>query len=474
MSVQDQTPRNSEINEDELEDEQRVIDSIINTAPPPLSNARIHKVPGGMVREKEDYEKYYVPKVVSIGPYHFDNQKLKSIEKIKPIFAMRLLSNEKETLRSLYKKLGEPETVQELRNSYEAKSTDKFCDKAFTKMMLLDGCFILYYILFIFGRKPETCRALLKSHQIVFVHQDLFLLENQIPFKVLREVMKLLNIDCSKITTFIYGNILASGTCKTSWLGSVLCTRSNESRQDESKRGLMNTDPDHILHLLHRSLTYKDQVPSKVSSPINNYRCTFRNVNDLVDVGIHFKPSETKSLAHIEFCKGCWWFSAAKVILPPITVDDSTKPMLLNLIAYEMWSHEAYDAGVTSYVCLLDTLIDNPEDVKVLRKAGVLENSLGSDKEVAKLFNEIGTDLVPNNLAYMEAKNMIQSHYVSWSNTLYSQLKHEYVKSPWAFLALLGAVMALLLSAVQAYFSVWSPKSDCDDLCKFVKMNHHL
>ncbi|KAL8188520.1 hypothetical protein R6Q57_029808 [Mikania cordata] len=215
----------------------------------------------------------------------------------------------------------------------------------------------------------------------------------------------------------------------------------------------MDTDPNHILHLLHRSLTDKGVSGIDLISR-NDYRCTFRNVNELVDVGIHFKPTSVE--------------------LPPITVDDSTKPMLLNLIAYEMWSHEAYDAGVTSYICLLDSLIDHPEDVKALRKAGVLENSLGSDNEVAKLFNEIGTDLVPNNLAYMEAKKMIQRHYVSWSNTLYSQLKHEYVKSPWAFLALLGALLALLLSGVQAYFSVWSPKSDCDDLCKFVKMNHHL
>ncbi|KAL8188519.1 hypothetical protein R6Q57_029807 [Mikania cordata] len=104
MSVQDQTPRNMEISDGELEDEEQVIDSIINTAPPPLSTARIHKVPG-MARETEDYEKYYAPKVVSIGPYHFGNQKLKLIEKIKPIFALRLLSNKKESLRSLYKSL---------------------------------------------------------------------------------------------------------------------------------------------------------------------------------------------------------------------------------------------------------------------------------------------------------------------------------------------------------------------------------
>ncbi|MFS7988134.1 hypothetical protein Hanom_Chr11g01031001 [Helianthus anomalus] len=57
---------------------------------------------------------------------------------------------------------------------------------------------------------------------------------------------------------------------------------------------------------------------------------TFRNVNELVDVGIHFKPSETTSLAHIEFFKGRWWFSA-NVELPRIIVDDSTKPILLKL-----------------------------------------------------------------------------------------------------------------------------------------------
>ncbi|MFS8001904.1 hypothetical protein Hanom_Chr13g01195771 [Helianthus anomalus] len=69
---------------------------------------------------------------------------------------------------------------------------------------------------------------------------------------------------------------------------------------------------------------------------------------------------------------------------------------------------------------------------------------------------------------------MIQKHYQSWSNTLISQLKHEYVKSPWAFFALLGALIALFLSSVQAYFTVWSPKGECDDLCTFLKKYHQL
>ncbi|XP_076958476.1 putative UPF0481 protein At3g02645 [Bidens hawaiensis] len=196
-----------------------------------------------------------------------------------------------------------------------------------------------------------------------------------------------------------------------------------------------------LFFVYYQSNSASDFVP-------NNYRPTFPNVRELVDAGIHFKPSDSMSVAHTNFVKGGWWFSAA-VELPPIYVN-------------EMCSHD--DAWVISYVCLLDSLIQDPEDATVLRKAGVLENSLGSDKEVAELFNKIGTDLVPNWFAYMEAKGDIQRHYESRSNALISQLK----------LFSLFGVTSLFLSAIQTYFTIWSLKSECDDLCKFLKKNHHL
>ena len=83
-------------------------------------------------------------------------------------------------------------------------------------------------------------------------------------------------------------------------------------------------------------------------------------------------------------CLGYLW-------LPPITVDDSTRPVFLNLIAYEMCLDFQNDFAITSYVSFLDSLIDEPSDVKLLRNAGILYNYLGSDDEVAQVFNEIGT-----------------------------------------------------------------------------------
>ncbi len=44
----------------------------------------------------------------------------------------------------------------------------------------------------------------------------------------------------------------------------------------------------------------------------------------------------------------------------------------------------------------MDSLIDLAEDVMVLRSKGILLNFLGSDQEVANLFNAIAKILVPN------------------------------------------------------------------------------
>ncbi|KAJ0715352.1 hypothetical protein HanPI659440_Chr13g0500121 [Helianthus annuus] len=285
-----------------------------------------------------------------------------------------------------------------------------------------------------------------------------------------------------KIKSFIYGSILASGSSKgIKFLKSIICIQKDQSWPEEESKWLKrlieaesnDQEPDHLLHLLHGRLTKTFKVPTNDTIISKNVRCNFRNVSELVDVGINFKPSNTRSSTRIEFLKGWWWFSA-NVALPPITVNDSTKHILLNLMAYEACRCSINDAWVTSYVCLLDSLIDDADDVKVLRKAWVIENALSGDKEVAKVFKEIAIDLVPNKLAYLEAKNKIQRHYESLRNTLFSQLKNEYFKNPWAFFALLGALIALFLSGVQTYFTVWSPKGTCDDLCMFLKMNHHL
>ncbi|KAI3804119.1 hypothetical protein L1987_32289 [Smallanthus sonchifolius] len=384
-----------------------------------------------ILKEHTDHEKYYVPKVVSIGPYHHGKPEFESVEGFKRLYTNKLLKGNQELIRSLYDNLAT--MVHTLRGNYD-DDVDHLSDDEFTRMMLLDGCFVLFIIKHIFSNEGFDILGL-KSHQIMFVQQDMFLLENQIPYQVLTEVMHLvseseLNVTWdSKIKQFIDDNILAEARC-------TIGTHVRSPKVPVNDPILACTN--HLLELLQTRLTKE-----KCGGPrLPNDRHTFRNVSELKEVGIHFKPSQTRSLAYIKFSK-CGIF--ANLELPPITVDDSTKPMLLNLVAYEMCSNDINASWVTSYICLLDSLIDHSEDVKVLRKAGILDNRLGSDKEVALLFNEIGKDLVPNSMAYSDARYGIQKHYDSKRNTLITQLKREYIKSPWAFVALLAGLVGKLL-----------------------------
>ena len=180
---------------------------------------------------------------------------------------------------------------------------------------------------------------------------------------------------------------------------------------------------------------------------------SFRNVQELREVGIHLKTSPSSCLGEIKFTKK-WNFYPGILQLPPITVDDSTGPKFFNLIAYEMCPDFDNDFGITSYISFLDSLIDEQKDVIDLRNAGILRNLLGSDKEVADVFNEIGTDLVPNLDIYREVRVQIEEYYTMQSMTWISQVIHTHFSSPWTVIAFLAAFFVLGLSVVQTVYSI--------------------
>ncbi|THG12393.1 hypothetical protein TEA_011111 [Camellia sinensis var. sinensis] len=192
----------------------------------------------------------------------------------------------------------------------------------------------------------------------------------------------------------------------------------------------------------------------------------------LLDV-LHKRLKNKKSscLTDINFSSFC---NFGRLELPIITVDDSTEAKFLNLIAYEMCGDTPNNLWVTSYICFLDSLIDNPNDVKELRSAHILQNCLGSDVEAATLFNKIGKDLVPHPCAYASVKKEIQSHNDNKGKAFIAQFKHRYFKSPWSFLALLGALLALVFSGIQAGYQIWPQDSECDNVCKYIKITRHI
>ncbi|KAL5564845.1 hypothetical protein UlMin_028009 [Ulmus minor] len=413
------------------------------------------------IMKKEQFRDYYRQRAMKIGHFHPYSE-----DKLKLKLAAQYIRNRGKTSNELLESIKkEIETLSTCFHNEVLKynevhdvGTDSYNRwlRYLARMLLLDGCSILQ---FIYSRVWDELKELqIDNGQASMIEQDLFLMQNQIPFRVLEILMDQLPRVGAFSRTVLQKSI-------DNFIGMNLMTPDNvlkRSYLDFSKEN----PPAHLLDILRSGLLYgfdasnmsrsRDRRSRDPSPKNNSNREYFCNIQELKAAGIKLESSGTSCLGDVAFTSfGCF---RARLKLPPLIVNDATGRKLWNLIAYEMCPENCNsDYGVTSYVSLLDSLIDNEEDVKELRSARILRNHLSSDKEVAKLFNEIGFNIASDQV-YREVKQKIQGHFDSWLATSIAQFLQEYFRSPWTFIALLGAIAVLALTVTQTYFTINPPK----------------
>ncbi|KAA3472111.1 UPF0481 protein [Gossypium australe] len=104
--------------------------------------------------------------------------------------------------------------------------------------------------------------------------------------------------------------------------------------------------------------------------------------------------------------------------------------------------------------------LPNPREYRSLvgtERRGHTIQWIGEYEEVAKLFNKLNTDLVPSPMIYSGVKGKIHNHCKNmWIN--HAAQGYSGVRSPWTFLAFVGAISAHLLGALQTYSAIHQPK----------------
>ncbi|RVW81209.1 hypothetical protein CK203_041018 [Vitis vinifera] len=407
------------------------------------------------VKGAEDY--YYAPKLISLGPYHHGKPHLKDGETLKL------------KLAEAYIQECEP-TVDEIYNTISDSIS--------------------------YGHEDFNIRY----QDISLLHQDALLLENQLPYQLLLELMKM--VDPGSANDFwtamfqeffgisdesIFQEFIGMKK-KESFLQKMknYCPRLflpiNQIIDPKSKPQSPNNESKpchHLLDLFRRNFLGDERSGSPTHPENENLEgpssseteigrrlgrasvrdvkevmASFRNVKELMDAGIRIKRSPTRHLRDISFRSNG---ITACLRIPPITIDNSTKAMFLNLIAYEMSSDVDHD--FISYLRFLDSLIDHADDVKELQSIGILQNNLGTHDEVAQFFNTVSANLESNFHAYKDVRVKIrkhlQSHYNSKLTMWMTQCLDTYFGSPWTIIAWVGAALALFLTFVQTYFSVF-------------------
>lgn len=169
---------------------------------------------------------------------------------------------------------------------------------------------------------------------------------------------------------------------------------------------------------------------------------------ELHEAGIVFKMSKTRSLKDISFHSGI-------LKLPLIVVDDATESMFLNLIAFERL-HVGAGNEVTSYIFFMDNIIDNAKDVSLLHSRDIIQNAIGSDQAVAKLFNSLSKDITLDPDSSLDLVHKLVSDYckLQW-NEWRANLIHTYFRSPWAILSVIAAIFLFALTIVQTIYSIY-------------------
>lgn len=426
----------------------------------------------------------YTPRVVSIGPLHRHDELPQRLQENKKIYVHSLWERTAKATKCDVSEIRRRcvnamlEVTPQARAFYGERFQDD--DREFAKLMLIDGCFILeiLYRSVIGDDKDNVINPLfINDLNKVTIEWDLLLLENQIPFPVLKHLFQL------TLQNIVVKNEKLS---LTKYVIGFLNTIAEQSEIRDVGGRDDETEYYHILDFLHKF--YHPRTPD---SP-GDYPHLYYSASDLERAGVNFKPSESPDFFIVEFrslfslhvagerpqtlpvtepvtpksCSRCllfgllntlqriisqfkcYLFDTHCLLLPLLRLYDDTETFLRNLIPHEQCSPNV-PQFFTSYAILMDILIDSKEDVKLLVKKGVLINYLGANEEVANLFNNLCKQIFVQKFYYTKQwQELTNYRNLYWPKHIAS-LKRTYFGNPWSRISFCAALILFALTAIQ-------------------------
>ncbi|GLJ51232.1 hypothetical protein SUGI_1089900 [Cryptomeria japonica] len=437
------------------------------------SGVTINRVPKFLLFLRKEA---YTPRVVHLGLYHhLIAQPVSHTERLKAEATERMARRLPEQEEHLHLDEAVARIVCEIRGCYEEQSEYK--DETVATIFTLDGCFILE-ILKVLGARQQRQQQREEQHHPIFnsnrvkscqfdVLSDFLMLENQIPLMVLIKLLEmeigseaeakkeLLRLLCTSI-------ILVTHPFLPNWLNRPI---------EERLKGFEDLEKyQHILGLF-QSLAVEDPRDPEETGPNepNKFRlaiqCFFLKLiirhkrtsrhhqtlvacaRDLQIAGMKFRnyygvPSHGKMA-----------FERSTLLLSTIWITDSTEVILRNLMALEVCQGFTV---ISYYAYLLNSLVESEADAALLRRAEIIQSSMGTDKEVAGMLNNLGKGINfdSSDDPFMNLKVEINQWYRS---NLLVQIREYKYKHPrlWSNMSILWGLVVLVSAVIPSLVSIW-------------------
>ena len=340
------------------------------------------------------------------------------------------------------------------------------------KLLTLDALFLVAYLLHAGSKQPEqtvttpSFCSVLKTHFFAGyetpVWFDVCLVENQIPLKLL-----------SNVISWLTG--MTEGDCKNippwsdkfwRWTIFRLATKHfvNRNRKDnrilwdkqfkECEENILKIaelsqcggtgDCEHILDIVSHNLNAQSYLYSERTTEVFK---RIPSATTLKKSGVTFKSNSSSSLGNFSFQSGC-------LEIPYIYLYDGTEQRFRNLVLYEVLKNDK-QSTMRSYTLLMGNLIGTEEDERILVDAGVIGNGL--DRSNAhNMWKEIHRNVEPPRItkALSETLDSINDFARSRRNSYWVEFKERHCSRPWFCLSAFAVTLVTICAAVQTYVAI--------------------
>uniref|UniRef100_A0A0E0MMX6 Uncharacterized protein n=1 Tax=Oryza punctata TaxID=4537 RepID=A0A0E0MMX6_ORYPU len=324
----------------------------------------------------------FEPRVISIGPYHRGNVSTHEMEAHKEHFLRSFLQRPGNVDHQPHIDIAEitSSCIAQARRCYSENMVDDYT----AEMLMVDGCFIIELLL----RWKEGKVNADKHVRLMWnnIYYDLLLIDNQIPFFVLDK---------------LFGYFKERTAFEDDLLHLVVNFFVHDGQFSWAKFNPEDLPmADQVCHLL--DLQHKLAMHSNTGFEPKLNTCPFMcridiirpspmprgipGAKELKDYGVRFKKDKERKKFHVTF-------QGNTMTIPCLQINSGSKILLTNLFAYDQIEGQRGNkfGAVTSYVVLMNALIQTGDDVLVLQQKGILEKDpLLNENEVASFFNELG------------------------------------------------------------------------------------
>lgn len=391
----------------------------------------IYRVP---IRLRESNEKIFTPQVVNLGPLHHGKEELKAMEEHKILYLQEFLKWSTASMEEVIKVVKERET--RLRNCY-AETIDLGKDD-FVKMMLLDASFIIVVLLKSCGVAigSSNDRIFNKPWMLSDISLDMFLIENQLPFFILEDLLEASSTNRYSPAEEEYSLIeLTYKFFEERWGSWIL------------KKGILEEiNSSEVAHFV--DFIRKCQKPSESDRTKKELETiNIPSITELHQAGVKFRFKPGKSLLDMKFDRGI-------LEMPRLKIDDDTEILFRNLQVFEQCHcHEEY---IANYISMINFLVITPKDVEILDRNGIIENWIHDYEAVTALLHNIskGNSLSADDFIFASLVEDLKAYCRRPWNKWKATLKLEYFHTPWAIISLIAASILLILTMVQTVCSL--------------------